>query len=74
MKNITVTVPDETYRMARMWAAQRNTSVSRVVAFMLQILPTHPRANKQFPPPAHRRPQPQNPACAAPPPHPCSPP
>jgi hypothetical protein len=53
MKNITVTVPDETYRIARMWAAQRNTSVSKVVAFMLEILPTHPRANRQFPHPNH---------------------
>jgi hypothetical protein len=56
MKNITVSVPDETYRMARIWAATRGTSVSKVVAYILQTLPTHPRANQQFPNPAHPHP------------------
>jgi hypothetical protein len=51
MKNITITIPDETYRQARVWAAERATSVSRVVAYILQTLPGHPRANKQFPNP-----------------------
>ena len=31
MKNITVTVDDETYRRARIKAAERDTSVSRMV-------------------------------------------
>ncbi|MGO8759275.1 MAG: hypothetical protein ACLQG3_14245 [Terracidiphilus sp.] len=48
MKNITVSVPDETYRQARIWAAERGTSVSKAVAYLLQILPSHPRINKQF--------------------------
>lgn len=32
MKNITLTVPDEVYRRARIKAAERDTSVSAVVA------------------------------------------
>ena len=38
MKNITVSVPDEVYRNARVAAAQRDTSVSAmVVAFLEQL-------------------------------------
>jgi len=44
MRNITVTVSDETYRMARVWAAQRDTSVSGVVQYLLQTLPGIKRA------------------------------
>ena len=35
MKNITVTVDDETYRRARMKAAERDTSVSALVKYFL---------------------------------------
>jgi hypothetical protein len=55
MRNITVTVSDETYRQARVWAAQRDTSVSCVVAYLLQTLPGIKRAAAAFavkPPPA----------------------
>jgi len=38
MKNITVTVDDETYRRARIQAAQRDTSVSALVKRFLQEL------------------------------------
>lgn len=38
MKNITVTVDDETYRRARMKAAERDTSVSALVALFLTEL------------------------------------
>jgi hypothetical protein len=38
MKNITVSVNDEVYRRARRKAAERNTSVSRLVADYLQLL------------------------------------
>jgi hypothetical protein len=48
MRNITVTVSDETYRMARVWAAQRDTSVSCVVAYLLQTLPGIKRAAAAF--------------------------
>ena len=38
MKNITVTVDDETYRKARMKAAERDTSVSALVrTFLLEL-------------------------------------
>jgi len=38
MKNITVSLDDETYRRARMVAAQRDTSVSALVkGFLLEI-------------------------------------
>jgi hypothetical protein len=48
MRNITVTVSDETYRQARVWAAQRDTSVSGVVAYLLQTLPGIKRAAIAF--------------------------
>lgn len=38
MANITVTVPDETYRQARIRAAEQGTSVSVLVATYLQSL------------------------------------
>jgi hypothetical protein len=38
MKNITVTVDDETYQRARMKAAERNTSVSGLVKrFLIEL-------------------------------------
>lgn len=49
MRNITVTIPDESYRRARVWAAQRNTSLSRVVNDLLETLPGIQRADKTFP-------------------------
>jgi hypothetical protein len=39
MKNITVSVDDETYRRARMVAAARDTSVSALVRDFLRDLP-----------------------------------
>lgn len=38
-KNITISVTPETYRQARMWAAARNTNVSRVLQSFLDDLP-----------------------------------
>jgi hypothetical protein len=38
MKNITVAVDDETYRLARIAAAERNTSVSALVRDYLKTL------------------------------------
>lgn len=38
MKNITVTVPDEVYRAARVHAAQRDSSVSALVGEFLRSL------------------------------------
>lgn len=36
MKNITITVPEEVAQWARVWAAQKNTSVSRLVGELLR--------------------------------------
>ena len=41
MRNITVTVDDETYRRARVAAAERDTSVSALVKAYLQQLASH---------------------------------
>jgi plasmid stability protein len=39
MKNITVSIPDDVYREARIRAAERGTSVSSLVAEYLRSLP-----------------------------------
>lgn len=41
MKNITISVDDETYRRARILAAERDTSVSSLVKQYLVQLATH---------------------------------
>jgi hypothetical protein len=52
MKNITVSITDETYRQARMWAAEHNTSVSAAVQYMLENVHRILRVHK--PPPRVR--------------------
>ncbi len=52
MKNITIKIDDQAYRAARMWAAQRGTSISRVVQKIISTLPGLPRAQTAFPLPA----------------------
>src|SRR4051794_1785535 len=61
MRNITVSVTDEVYRQARVWAAENNTSVSAAVEYMLENVrsilqarkpPRQPRRNNRFPIPA----------------------
>jgi hypothetical protein len=42
MRNITVTIPDDAYHRASIWAAERDTSVSAVVKYLLETLPTLP--------------------------------
>jgi hypothetical protein len=49
MRNITVTISDDSYRRARIWAAERDTSVSAVVRHILETLPGINRAAKAFP-------------------------
>ncbi len=49
MRNVTVSVPDHVYRQARVWAAQRDQSISSVVTFILENLPNIPRAARRFP-------------------------
>jgi predicted CopG family antitoxin len=49
MRNITVTIPDDVYRRARVWAAERDTSVSAVVKYLLETMPGIKRSNLSFP-------------------------
>ncbi len=49
MKNITVTVSDQSYRQARVWAAQHETSLSSVVQYLIETLPGVKRAALAFP-------------------------
>ena len=49
MRNITVTVSDQAYRQARVWAAKRDTSVSAVVEYLISHLPGLPIAKIAFP-------------------------
>lgn len=44
MRNITVTVADEVYVCARVWAAEHDTSVSAVVQYILSTVRTDWRA------------------------------
>jgi hypothetical protein len=49
MKNITVTVSDKSYREARVWAAQHDSSLSRIVQYLIETLPGIRRAALAFP-------------------------
>jgi hypothetical protein len=40
MKNITIAVSDSAHHNARVWAARRDTSISKVVQNFLKALPT----------------------------------
>ena len=47
MKNITVSVDDETYRLARIKAAERDTSVSALVKrFLVELASEEPGARR----------------------------
>jgi hypothetical protein len=48
MRNITVSISDQTYRDIRVWCAKRDTSVSRVVQTFLEDLPRLKQA-RRFP-------------------------
>jgi hypothetical protein len=49
MRNITVCIPDDAYLRARIWAAERDTSVSAVVRYLLETLPGIKRSASAFP-------------------------
>jgi len=60
MRNITLSVSDETHRNARIWAAENNTSISAAAEYVLDHLremlrgrkiPPRPRRNNRFPVP-----------------------
>jgi hypothetical protein len=48
MRNITVTVTDDLYRLARIWAALHNTTVSALVREFLENLPDFSGPNLDF--------------------------
>lgn len=47
-RKITVAVPDKIYHQARVWAAKRDTSISAVVAYLLDTLPGIQHADRAF--------------------------
>ncbi len=49
MPKLNIKVPDETYRRARIWAAQRDTSAPAIVKHFLETLPSFKRAIRTFP-------------------------
>ena len=51
MKNIHVSISDLAYFRARVWAAERETSISPIVAYLLETLPNIKRATRRFPVP-----------------------
>ena len=55
MRNITLSIDDQAYHNARLWCAERDISVSRVVAIFLQDLPRIKTADA-FLSPAHPNP------------------
>jgi hypothetical protein len=74
MRNITVSISDQTYREIRVWCAKRDVSVSRVVQTFLEDLPRLKHARRfplpDAPPPATLRPlyeqlEPAEPAASA---------
>ena len=48
IKNVTVAIPATTHREARTWAFCHNTSLSAVVAYLLQDLDTAVTARRQY--------------------------
>jgi hypothetical protein len=48
MRNVTVSIPDDVYRRARIWAAERDVSLSQVVAYVLDTLNGIRRAERHF--------------------------
>ncbi len=49
MRNLTLAIPDDVYLRARVWAAQRDVSLSAVVRYLLGTLPGIKRAASAFP-------------------------
>jgi hypothetical protein len=51
MRNLTLAVRDSTYLNARVWAAERDSTITSVVRYMLENLPSNNSADRAFPPP-----------------------
>lgn len=48
MKNITISIDDETYRRARIYAAERSSSVSALVRKYFMEIATSPNVETEF--------------------------
>jgi hypothetical protein len=75
-RNVTIAIDEDLYRRARVWAAERDTTLSTVVSVLLATVPTMARAAQRFPlpgqapasptpAPARTPPAPQPPSAAA---------
>ncbi|HVC48193.1 MAG TPA: hypothetical protein VND90_13200 [Terracidiphilus sp.] len=68
-RNVTIVIDEDLHRRVRVWAAQRNTTLSTVVRVLLETVPSMPRADQRFPvagqAPASSPPAPQPPPAAA---------
>ena len=53
-RNVTIVIDDDLYMRARVWAAQRNVSLSTVVRVLLETVHTMPRAAQRFPLPGQQ--------------------
>lgn len=53
-RNVTIVIDDDLYMRARVWAAQRNISLSTVVRVLLETVHTMPRAAQRFPLPGQQ--------------------
>ena len=49
MKNITVSISETAYLRARVWTAEHGSSLSSVVAYLLETLPKIKPANVHYP-------------------------
>ena len=49
MRNVTITMNDEAYRKARVWAAEHDTNISAAVKYILDRLPRLSVAQQGFP-------------------------
>jgi plasmid stability protein len=48
VKNVTVSVPDDVYRRARLWAAKHGTTVSAMIAEYLRSIAGHRRNSSAY--------------------------
>jgi hypothetical protein len=48
-RNVTIVIDEDLYQRARVWAAQRNTTLSTVVRVLLETVHSMPRAAQRFP-------------------------
>ena len=48
-RNVTIVIDEDLYQRARVWAAQRNTTLSTVVRVLLETVHSMPRAARRFP-------------------------